>query len=82
MARASEWRRCELLKDLIAEAVEELGEYCRMTLAIAPDLQTVIAKKTGTPWEEGFVPGEDWHIEHANGAEEADMLVEYYFDLR
>ena len=82
MASKAEWLRYHLLRELIAEAVEDFDEYCRMTIAIAPDLETVVVKLTGKPWEEGFVPGEDWHIEHANGAEEAIGLAEYYFDLR
>lgn len=91
MASNAIWARYHALRDLIATAVDEVvedndgwPEGAKMTIAISPDLEIVVA--TFLPWFDGDrfaeVITEDWHIEHADSVEDADGVADLYFDLR
>lgn len=87
MAKSKEWTRYQLLKDLIASAVEELDDYVDgegVTVAISPTLNEVYA--TVHPWWDDEVLSEKisdgWALESADTVEELMRKAGFYFDLR
>lgn len=87
MASSKIWLRHQLLKDLIASAVEELDDYVDgegVTVAISPTLDEVYA--TTHPWWDDEVLSEKisegWSLESADTAEELIERADLYFDLR
>ena len=87
MAKIKEWTRYQLLKELIASAVEELDDFVDgegVTVAISPTLAEVYA--TTHPWWDDEVLSEKisegWSLESADTAEELIHRADFYFDLR
>lgn len=87
MAKISEHTRHQLLKELIASAVEELDDFVDgegVTVAISPTLDEVYA--TTHPWWDDEVLSEKisegWSLESADTAEELIRRADFYFDLR
>lgn len=87
MAKIKEWTRYQLLKDLIASAVEKLDDFVDgegVTAAISPTLDEVYA--TTHPWWDDEVLSEKisdgWSLESADTAEELIERADLYFDLR
>ena len=87
MASSKEWTRYQLLKDLIASAVEELDDYVEgegVTAAISPTLDEVYAT-THPSWDDEVLSekiSEGWFLESADTAEELIERADLYFDLR
>ena len=91
MARASEWRRYQLLKDLIARAIEDASwngsdmdapeEYL---LFISEGLDEVVCFIDQSPAQELALIEEydGWHVESATCYEDAVNVAELYFDIR
>ena len=91
MARASEWQRYELLRNLIATAIEDASwngsdmdapeEYL---LFISEGLDEVVCYIDQAPEQELALIEEydGWHVETATSYEDAIDVANMYFDLR
>ena len=93
MATIGDWTRYRLLRDLIAEAIDEAWadegyEDCdapeAFNVVISPDLQSVYA--TTEPWWDderlNMALSENWFFESATSYEDALNIADKYFDLR
>lgn len=85
MASSKIWFRYQLLKDLIASALDEIGyEDGFVSVAISPNLDEVYA--TTESWRDDCVLNEKlsdgWSLESADTAEELIERADLYFDLR
>lgn len=85
MASSKIWFRYQLLKDLIASALDEIGyEDGFVSVAISPNLDEVYA--TTESWRDDCVLNEKlsdgWSLESADTAEELIERADFYFDLR
>lgn len=90
MAKASEWQRYRMLRDLIARAVEETNDNTPedertdyISLAVSPDLSEVIATYKAW-WDDDRLVEADrngWFIDEAP-ADDPESVAELYFDLR
>lgn len=89
MATRTDWARYQMLRDLVAEAIEDAwddenenpDEYL---IAISPDLDEVhvlLDGETEEVWK--FLREYDgWHIESATSYDDAREVSDMYFDLR
>ena len=89
MATRTDWARYQMLRDLIAQAIEDAwddenespDEYL---IAISKDLDEVhvlLDGETEEIWK--FLREDDgWHIESATSYDDACEVADMYFDLR
>lgn len=84
MASSKVWFRYQLLKDLIASALDEIGyEGGLVIAAISPNLDEVYATTDlfgDDKLDEKISSG--WSLESADTAEELIERADLYFDLR
>ena len=85
MASSKVWFRYQLLKDLIASALDEIGyDGGIVSVAVSPNLDEVYA--TTKSWRDDCVLNEKlsegWSLESADTAEELIERADLYFDLR
>ena len=86
MATVRDWTNYQLLRDLIAEALEEAGieDNKAVSLVISPALDKVYAT-TEARWDDEILNmalSADWFFESAASHEDAIQIADKYFDLR
>ena len=86
MATVRDWAKYQLLRDLIAEALEEAGieDNKAVSFVISPALDQVYA--TAEPWWDdetlNMALSANWFFESAASSEDALEIADKYFDLR